>query len=139
LPAPARSAAPLAFVAFACSSAPVAPASTVQHDPAGPCAHADLATEAARADRSLVVVPYRQSARLYDVNAQGQAVPWQPARTLAPDAEAVLSYPDPLRFAGAPAGFERLAHRSFVYEWLWQYCGACSTAIATPPDGSCAR
>ncbi len=63
---------------------------------------------------SLVFSPYRPK-KVYDLDANGRAVLFQPGR-LSADALAILSYPDPQRFAGGDSDFHRLAQRSFVYD-----------------------
>ena len=62
---------------------------------------------------SLSVVPYRPKG-LYDLNAKQGPVRLR-ERPCA-DCVAVRSYPNPRRHPGAPAGFERLASRSFTYD-----------------------
>ena len=68
----------------------------------------------AKASESMPLQVYRPGPA-YDVDAQGRAVTVA-TLPVAPGAMAVQSYPEPDRFAGAPAGFLPLVSRSFVYD-----------------------
>ena len=69
----------------------------------------------ARARSSFVVRRWRPGP-FYDADRDGGHTAWRARRTWASDAEAVLSFPHPERFAGGPDGFARLATRSWVYD-----------------------
>lgn len=94
------------------------------------CQTPDPVALAQAARQSLVLVPYHPRA-LYDVDGRGGAVPLR-AGSLPPDALAVLSYPDPQRFAGGNVDFARMAQRSFVYD-------DALTALWLAHDGDLAR
>ncbi|WP_050726085.1 hypothetical protein [Vulgatibacter incomptus] len=50
---------------------------------------------------------------VYDAEGNERQLVWPDG---APSGELVLGFPDPLRFEGAPPGFERMAGRSFLYD-----------------------
>lgn len=91
-----------------------APTRLQREDMPSRCETPDAAALLQAAQRSLVLHPYRPRV-IYDLDDAGRAVPFHAGR-LAPDALAVLSYPDPQRFAGGAADFARMAHRSFLYD-----------------------
>ena len=76
----------------------VACSSAVVRGPAPSCRSANPGLWLQRAAASVEVVPYRSK--------------WCNER----QAEAVVSYPAPERFAGGPRDFGQLRHRSFVYD-----------------------
>jgi len=89
-------------------------ATALHRPPDGPCAGADPATWLEYAARSLTFAAWQPRGPTYDQT--GRAPVAVAVRAPPSDALAVLSYPDPARFAGGPDGFERLARRSFVYD-----------------------
>ena len=80
----------------------------------GRCGKLDTWAEARRAVAALNVVPFR-AAQMYDVGADGKPAYFQPARA-STMAKAIITFPAPNRFPGAPAGFQRLANRSYTYD-----------------------
>ena len=97
----------LAATLTACSATLVRPES-------GVCHGADAATWLGAASNSLVILKY-QPGKLYDVDGQGHAIP-QALGVLPADSEAVLSFPDQERYAGADSGFAAVRDRSYVYD-----------------------
>ncbi|MBI5611215.1 MAG: hypothetical protein HY902_20245, partial [Deltaproteobacteria bacterium] len=81
---------------------------------AGPCRTPNAAQLLRDANRSLTFVDFAPGPG-YDTGAHGEARPLR-LRAIAPGSKAVLSYPDPERFAGADAGFALLSRRTFVYD-----------------------
>ncbi len=87
---------------------------TLPRPQSGICRDAAARPWLERAARSIALRPYRPGPG-YDVDLAGRAVPL-PSNRVSPEALAVVSYPDPGRFSGAPSGFQELANRSFVYD-----------------------
>ncbi|MSP90885.1 MAG: hypothetical protein EXR79_03630 [Myxococcales bacterium] len=106
-----------ATVGVTCAAAAAAGCGSAQLErpTSGPCVAADLVREAARARTSLVVKRWRPGP-FYDAGHGASHVSWTARRSWGADAEAVISFPDPDRFAGAPDGFSRLVTRSWVYD-----------------------
>lgn len=101
-------AATAALVVAGCSGVVVAP------DGDSRCKHPDPAKLAHAAVAALKVVPFLPRP-LYGTDASGKGVPF-PLGDLTADARAVITYPYPTRFTGAPAGLSRLANRSYTYD-----------------------
>ncbi len=80
----------------------------------GPCRQPDANSLLGEAQNSLTFVDFAPGPG-YDTGAKGQARPLR-LGPIAPGSRAVLSYPDPERFAGADAGFALLSRRTFVYD-----------------------
>jgi len=78
------------------------------------CARPDPVAEAKRAVAALRVVSFK-SRPMYDVGAGRKSVTFTP-RDAGPDARAVITFPFPDKFDGAPNGFERLKWRSYTYD-----------------------
>lgn len=91
-----------------------APTQLLRDDLPARCELPDLRAQMRLARDSLVLQPYLPHT-IYDLDANARVVPFH-ANPLAPDALAVLSYPDPGHFAGGGRDFARLAHRSFLYD-----------------------
>lgn len=87
---------------------------SLQRPDSGACRGADGATWLESASKSLTVLRY-QPGLLYDIDARGNSVPFS-IGLLPADSEAVLSFPDQDRFAGADAGFASVRDRSYVYD-----------------------
>jgi len=97
-----------------CSLLSVGCAAELHRPTAGPCRSPDAAKLLQDAHNSLTFVDFAPGPG-YDTGAHGEARPLR-LRPIAPGSKAVLSYPDPQRFAGADAGFALLSRRTFVYD-----------------------
>ncbi len=80
----------------------------------GPCQAPNATQLLLNANNSLTFVDFTPGPA-YDTAADGRARPLR-LGPIAIGSKAVLSYPDPERFAGADAGFAQLSHRTFVYD-----------------------
>jgi len=80
----------------------------------GTCRNADGAAWLSAASNSLIILKYRPGT-LYDLDRRGRPSV-QGLGALPADSEAVLSFPNPERFAGGDAGFGAVRDRSFVYD-----------------------
>ena len=89
-------------------------AKTLKRPTMGDCLKADPVQWSEAASQSLRVAAF-ENRRLYGIGAGGKARTFTPAPTPA-DSAAVVSYPDPHRYGGAPTGFARIAGRSYVYD-----------------------
>lgn len=78
------------------------------------CQAPNPAERMAAARASLVLRPYKPR-DVYDVDGQGKVLRFFPG-VVAPDALAVVSFPQPLLFEGADEGFMQMAGRSFLYD-----------------------
>ncbi len=90
------------------------PSQLLRADVPAKCQQPDTHALLQLARQSLVLEAYRPRA-IYDLDANDRPVPFR-ANPLAADALAVLSYPEPRRFAGGDRDFARMAHRSFLYD-----------------------
>ncbi len=80
----------------------------------GQCLKADPVQWSERASASLKVAPFERR-QMYGAGEAGKPRPFMPG-AVPRDSVAVVSYPEPRRYAGAPTGFDRIGGRSFIYD-----------------------
>ena len=109
-----------AIASAGCSTAPPARAHQVPETVSQQCP-----SDKWSADRlwSAVTLHRYRPRRLYDLDRRQRPIRLRSRR--CSDCLAVVSYPEPKRFAGGPSGFSRMKDRSFVYD------NALSALVAT--------